>query len=180
VTSRIPPIALAVLPLFAACHKGSSAGDESSSTAAAESSSDDGFTGDIPFECMAIGEFFFEDGVGLGAISIDAVYTTVDAESRYDVYIHGDDTDLTQVVIGFIGTPAIDLDYAASIATAPNKPIVTLYPDIQGSPTLVGGIVTYKQVGVMTGDTLEMELQLQLTSGLLRGCVSAEIVASGG
>lgn len=178
---RRQTLLIASLSLVVACKGDPPASDETTSTGAAEeSSSDDGFTGEIPYECMAVGEFFFEDGVGLGAISVDAVRANTEDGIRYDVYVHGDDADVTQITIGFIGEPALELDYAASIAVAPNKPIIGLYPNTQGAATLVGGIVTYKAVGMATGELIDLELQLQLSSGLIRGCVSAAIVAADG
>src|SRR5689334_1801866 len=123
---RCRTVLLASLPLVVACKGGDPpASDETTSTGdAEESSTGDGFTGDIPFECMAVGEFFFEDGVGLGAVSVDAVRSVTDEMPRYDVYVHGDDADVTQIVIGFIGEPALELDYTASLGEAPNKPII--------------------------------------------------------
>jgi hypothetical protein len=120
---------------------------------------------------------FPDDEVGFGVVSIDALrISTEEGAVFYDLYLHGDDADLTQIIIRFTGTPQVGLLYAASSSGSAAGPMVELFPG-NGSLTLTGGTIKYTAVGTEHGDPLDAELRLQLNTGLLQGCFSVPLSA---
>ncbi len=177
---------VAAVTFAVACKGGSSSdgGVDSSSSSTGEPPSETAVSNSgnqVPIECDPGQEFFFEDGVGLGAVSVDAVRATdEDGVIQYDVYIHGDDTDVSQITIGFTGMPVQDIVYPASQLREPAKAFITLYPAVADAPTLQSGTVTFTQIGVSNGELLELELHLQLSTGTLDGCITVPLATTDG
>ena len=178
-------LVLASASFAVACKGGSSSDggvDSSSSTGEPPSETAASNSGNLPpVECDPGEEFFFEDGVGLGAVSVDAIRaTTEEGAIQYDVYIHGDDDDVSQITIGFSGMPVQDIAYPASQQREPAKAFITLYPAVADAPTLQNGSVTYTQIGTSNGELLELEVSLLLSTGTLVGCITVPLVTQDG
>jgi hypothetical protein len=175
---RWTPGLVPVLTAMLACggSGGGGGGSESSSSGA-----DEPTTAPVdanPLVCDPATDIEFpDDEVGFGFVSIDAVrVATEDGAVFYDLYLHGDDAELTQIIIRFTGTPQVGLLYAASGSSA--AAMVELFPG-NGSFTLTGGTIKYTAVGTGQGDLLDAEVRLQLNTGRLQGCISAPLIANG-
>ncbi|MBC8068737.1 MAG: hypothetical protein IAG13_10420 [Deltaproteobacteria bacterium] len=177
---------LGVVPLLTAmlaCGGGGGGGGGSSSessSSGAEESSSTAAVDAFPLVCdPATAIEFPDDEVGLGVISIDALrVVSVDGAVRYDLYIHGDDAELTQIIIRFTGTPQAGLTYSASSSSSAAGPMIELFPG-NDSLSLSRGTIKYTTVGTADGELLDLELRLELNTGRLQGCISVPLVAHG-
>jgi hypothetical protein len=128
-------------------------------------------------ECDTDAEANFDDGIGLGFVSVDALRNHLMGETRYDIIVHGDDPAVTQFTIGFAGMPVEGMEYELTEELVEEQPILEVYPQMS-APDFIAGTMTFTQVGTENGDILMFDLRIELATGVLQGCIRTTLNAS--
>ena len=118
------------------------------------------------------------DEIGLGVVGIEAYRSSVDSVVTYQMDVHGDDAETTQIRITFQGMPVIGTPYPVTEALTNDEVMIQVLP-ASIAPELVTGTMTFTEVCTMTGETLAIDMDLEFTTGKLVGCMRSMITATG-
>lgn len=118
------------------------------------------------------------DEIGLGVVGIEAYRFAMDGDVTYQMDVHGDDAETTQIRILFHGVPVVGMEYPVTEALTNDDVMIEVLP-ASVAPDLVMGTMTFTEVGTVTGETLAIDLRLEFTSGKLEGCLRSVITATG-
>jgi hypothetical protein len=127
-------------------------------------------------DCATGGEEFeFQDAIGLDTVSIQALRADdMMGTVAYEIYVHGEGEETTQLHISFRGMPVVGMEYQVTHELVNDQPVLTVFPE--STPiTFVEGTLTFLEVGTASGDPLWMDLRLEFDDGSLHGCLRLEL-----
>jgi hypothetical protein len=118
------------------------------------------------------------DEIGLGVVGIEAYRSSMDGAVTYQMDVHGDDAETTQIRITFQGMPVVGMAYPVTEALSNDEVMIQVLP-VSMAPALVTGTMTFTEAGTMTGETLAIDMDLEFETGKLVGCMRSTITATG-